>query len=167
MLSNARTVFKIQIGKKLFWKLKSILQDHTTRHNKDTERLSASRKRSCYLTTKCRMTCRQINRKTFRSDWLTLSGEFLSVEDASCWLCPFTFLFFLAPAPPPPPPPPPPPLSPPTLTGELFCWNSFSWAAHKKKRQKMCKMCKQLLTARKTKLHFILITSYKSCSRPL
>lgn len=67
--------------------------------------------------------------------WLTLIGEFLSVEGASSWLGPFTFLFFLAPA---PLPPPPPPFSPPTLAGELFCWNSFSWAAHEKKGNNRC-----------------------------
>lgn len=58
--------------------------------------------------------------------WLTLSGEFLSDEGASCWFPPFTFLFFLATA-------PPPPFSPPALAGELFCWNSFSWAAQMRK----------------------------------
>lgn len=89
------------------------------------------------LTYKGEMSSRKINRKTVQ-DWLTLSGEFLPVEDASCWFSPFTFLFFLAPA--PPPPPPPPPFSTPTLVGELFCWNSFSWSAHKKWKNR-CKKC--------------------------
>lgn len=59
---------------------------------------------------------------------LTLSGELLSVDVASCWLGPFTFLFFLAPA-------PPVTFSPPTPRGELFCWNSFSWSAQESNKE--------------------------------